>query len=95
LSPLIPITILSAIDRGQCRLDPQGCQNLQECLTDGPIKVTVADDCANLPARRGGPPVTVAGGEAAAGRPATASKSLATAAADKPKRAVSSAAESG
>ena len=39
---------LSAVDRRQCRLDSQGCQNLQERLAGGTIKVTAADDCANL-----------------------------------------------
>jgi hypothetical protein len=48
LSTLIPITILSAVDRRQRRFDPQRCQNLQERLTSGAIKVTAADDCANF-----------------------------------------------
>ena len=42
------MTILSAVDRRERCLDPQGCQNLQERFTGGAIKVTAADDCANF-----------------------------------------------
>ncbi len=47
------MTIPSAVDRGQGRLDPQGSQNLQEYVADGAIKVTAADDGANFAGTRG------------------------------------------
>ena len=42
------MTILFAVDRRHCRLDSQGCQNLQEGLAGGTVKVTAADDCTNF-----------------------------------------------